>query len=246
VEDDNNSLDILGIKPVADAINTVTESSVKGAGNFLSLICLPAAEEFGLLLKDKVSHWRAKNAVDIVNKTQKLIENNKQNSTSLDSNLHPRVICSVIENASWSDNDFMQNFWAGLLASSCLSNREDESNLIFISLLKELTTNQAKLIEHICQKIEVIHRHGFIASRRPLFMTVKELQDVSGLQEFYRLDLELDRLRSLELISTGFNLEASINKADVTPTAICLQLYVRCQGYIGSPIDYFGITEGAL
>lgn len=65
VAEPDKSLDVLGIKPVAEAINTVTQATTAGAGAFLSRICLPAAEEFGLLLRDKVSAWRAKNALAI-------------------------------------------------------------------------------------------------------------------------------------------------------------------------------------
>jgi len=39
---------------LAEAINTVTTSVVGGAEAFLGRICLPAAEEFGLLLRDRV------------------------------------------------------------------------------------------------------------------------------------------------------------------------------------------------
>ena len=66
--EDGKSLDVFGIKPVADSINTVTKGAVDGAGAFFGRICLPAAEEFGLLLRDKVSAWRARNIVRIAEK----------------------------------------------------------------------------------------------------------------------------------------------------------------------------------
>ena len=44
----DKSLDILGIKPIGNAIESVTTGMVAGASAFLSRICLPAAEEFGL------------------------------------------------------------------------------------------------------------------------------------------------------------------------------------------------------
>jgi hypothetical protein len=71
--DSSRSLDILGAKPIADAALVVTKGSVDGAGAFLSRICLPVAEEFGLLLKDKVGHWRANNAAKIANKAEILL-----------------------------------------------------------------------------------------------------------------------------------------------------------------------------
>ena len=49
-KDENKSLDLLGIKPILHAINTFSKGTVDGASAFLSRVCLPAAEEFGLLI----------------------------------------------------------------------------------------------------------------------------------------------------------------------------------------------------
>jgi hypothetical protein len=65
------SLDVLGIKPLAEAINTVIKGTVDGAAVFLGRICLPAAEEFGLLLRDRVSHWRRQNLIRIAEKAER-------------------------------------------------------------------------------------------------------------------------------------------------------------------------------
>jgi hypothetical protein len=39
-------------KPVEEAVKIATKGAVDGVGAFLSRICLPAAEEFGLLCRD--------------------------------------------------------------------------------------------------------------------------------------------------------------------------------------------------
>ena len=57
-EEKRASLDILGIKPIGDAALVLTKAVVDGAGAVLSQICLPAAEEFGGLLKEKIHTWR--------------------------------------------------------------------------------------------------------------------------------------------------------------------------------------------
>ncbi len=51
-EDQDKSLDLTGMKPIADAANEVTERSLDAAEGFLKTICRPAAEEFGLLLRE--------------------------------------------------------------------------------------------------------------------------------------------------------------------------------------------------
>jgi hypothetical protein len=235
---DDKSVDLLGVKPIAESVNTVTKGTVDGASAFLSRICLPAAEEFGLLLRDKVSAWRSKNAITIANKAQVLLEEQVQ---GLVLNAHPRIVYSTIENGSWAEDDFMQNLWAGLLASSCTTDGKDESNLILIGLLSQLTSNQAKIITHICSTAKTYKsKSGFIACE-PVILGAKDLMEISEISDIHQLDRELDHMRSLELIVEGFN--TNHLNANVTPYALCLQLYVRAQGYIGSPIDYFGAVE---
>lgn len=236
--DDNKSLDILGIKPIADSVNTVTKGTVDGASAFLSRICLPAAEEFGLLLRDKVSAWRSNNAIAIAHKAQKILE--KQARGRLVS-AHPRIIFSTIENGSWAENDLMQDFWAGLLASSCTPDGKDESNHILIGILSQLTTSQAKLIKYVCETVKPYKsKAGWIGANK-LYIEANEIVRITGINDLHQLDRELDHLRSLELITGGFSPDTT--EADVTPHALCLQLYVRSQGYVGSPVEYFGVTE---
>ncbi len=57
--------DLLGLAPYGEAVNTATKVVVDGAAAFLSRVCLPASEEFGLLLQDQVRHWRAQNIARI-------------------------------------------------------------------------------------------------------------------------------------------------------------------------------------
>ena len=78
-ENESRSLDVLGIKPVAEALSHATKNSIDGASAFLGRICLPAAEELGLLLQDKVRAWRAKNAVSVVAEAQERFDKYQTN-----------------------------------------------------------------------------------------------------------------------------------------------------------------------
>lgn len=182
--------------------------------------------------------WRANNAIKIANKAQLLLEKQAGN---LVVSAHPRIIYSTIEHGSWTEDDLMQNFWAGLLASSCTLDGKDESNLIFINILSQITTSQAKLIEHICTTATVYKSPGGWIGATTLSLECDELQKITSIIDIHQLDRELDHLRSLELIQGGFDPHSTY--ANVTPSALCLQLYVRSQGYVGSPIDYFDAKE---
>ena len=52
--------DLFGLAAYGETLNTLAKGVVDGAGAFLSRICLPAAEEFGLLLRDKVVRGEAR------------------------------------------------------------------------------------------------------------------------------------------------------------------------------------------
>lgn len=231
------SLDILGIKPIADSINTLTSAAVDGARAFLSRICLPAAEEFGLLLRDIVSHWREKNTISIIQKAErKLIEKNSDSEAYA----HPRLVASIIENGSWIDMEFLQDMWAGLLSSSCTKDGKDESNLIFINLLNQITSSEAKIFNTCCEKAKkFISNAGWIYAQE-FTLELSELQAITSIANVHRLDHELDHLRSLELIEGGF--DPNTTNAFEKPTPLGLHMYVRCQGFNGSPVEFFDLS----
>lgn len=236
---ENKSLDILGVKPVADSMKICTQAAIDGASAFLGRICLPAAEEFGLLLQDKVRNWRQNNSVKMIHDAE--IKFNKFNG-NIEKHAHPRLVSKIIEQGSWVDEDMVQAMWAGLLASSCTEDGKDESNLIFTSILGQITSLQGRVVNYSCENAKIyITQAGWIAAEEMLVVDLKVLEKITECSDFHRLDRELDHLRSLELIQGGF--DPNSTNADITPSALALQLYVRSQGYIGSPIDYFGLEK---
>src|SRR5688572_12603346 len=202
--EEQKSTDVLGIKPFGDAVNTLTKGAVEGAGAFLGRICLPAAGEFGLLLQDKVRAWRAQNATRIANKAEALLKN------AHDVHAHPRVVWGVLEHGSWCDEDRILSMWAGLLATACDKEGNDEANLLFVRILSQLTSSQVRVLNYACEKARVDKSTGgWIAVDEQIVVGLDELIEVSGLKDIHRLDLELDQLRDLGLLEPngGFQRE---------------------------------------
>jgi hypothetical protein len=233
---DKESLDLLGIKPIGEAINAATKAAIKGAGAFLGRICLPAAEEFGLLLKDKISFWRLKNFLKISEKAENLLKRNPDFELR---HAHPRLIASILENGSWSDDDTIQNMWGGLLASSCTPDGQDDSNLIFITLLSQLTKSQARILKYCCEKTRKYAAKPGLIQVHDEITQISILTEISGITNINVLDRELDHLRSLGLIKGG--IYPGIELVDITPNPLALYMYVRCQGSFDSPINYFNV-----
>jgi hypothetical protein len=122
--------DLLGVAPVSRAVERTTDSALSGIEALLSRVCLPAAEEFGLLLKDKVSEWRQRNAEATLLKARAML----QTAAREERHAPPRLMVESLLHASWSDDDDVQQMWAGLVASSCTEGGKDDSNWTFIAL----------------------------------------------------------------------------------------------------------------
>jgi hypothetical protein len=231
------SLDFLGIKPVADSFNRITRAAVDSASAFLGRICLPAAEELGLLFRDKVANWRARNAVAIVEAARERLESGPEIAAPIQA--HPRIVGQIIDAGSWADSDNVQKLWAGLLASSCTTDGKDESNLIFANLLSQLTGLEANILAYGCQTAEKgVSSAGWLFANE-LRVNVAELIRITGVDDLQRLDRELDHLRALELIVGGFDPDTL--DADIQPTSLGLHLYARCNGHREDPSLFYGL-----
>lgn len=143
------------------------------------------------------------------------------------------------------DNEEVQELWAGLFAASCTGEGQDDENLIFVDLLKQLTIAEARIIKYACETArKVVYKTGLVVSHS-LDLHCDELLKLTGIKDFHRLDRELDHLRSLELIGGaghgGFIAGASELIADIQPTALALNLYVRSQGFSISTAEFWKI-----
>lgn len=243
-EPESKSLDILGTKPIADAALHITKVTTDGAASFLARICMPAAEEYGLLLRDKVKVWRAKNAAAVLAEAERRLEKHQPGAKTF---ALPRIVNAALENGSWTDDDVVQGMWGGLLASSCTPSGGSETNLIFTGLLSRMTSTQARLLNYACEgTTKSLGVGGLIFTGGEAFMVEADpLLAIAGLADVHQLDVELDHLRELGLITAGFSAfeDSGPLVANMTVTALALNLYVRSQGYIGAAGDYFGLTK---
>ena len=210
-----------------------------GASSFLSRICLPAAEEFGFLLQDKVKNWRASNTKLILEKAeQKLLKN--QDIKHKNIKAHPLIVWKTLENGSWSEHNELHEIWAGLLASSCDEKGEDDSNLIFINIVAQMTELQVKVLNYACENSKFILRKTGILSSNTLEVNIDLLKEITNTDDLGRLDRELDHLRNIGILkelSGGLDTEHLI--ADISPSDMGIHLYARCQGFIGETKDFY-------
>lgn len=216
--------------------NNLSAGSISEAiGTILAKLCYQASDELGASLADRTSEWRKRNALSILKKA-----NDKYEERGLSNNeqAHPRLVHQILDEGSWSDDEVIQGMWSGLLASSCSVDARDESNWIFIGILKQLTSAQAAILNQACLTAKKeIAKGGWIACSENLQISLGDLIALTGVDDIHRLDRELDHLRALELIHYGFHPDST--DADITPSSLALHMYVRCQGSFESPVGYF-------
>src|ERR1043165_6931148 len=133
---------LINLGSLTKPLDTATKGIFDGAGAFLSKICLPAAEELGLLVRDRVSYWRALNLAKVLKKTEgKLRSEYKEVS--------PKIILPIIEGASLEDDAELQDVWANLLASSIDPDFEGHAHPAFPDIVRQLEAVDVHILRTI-------------------------------------------------------------------------------------------------
>lgn len=232
--------------PLGDALRAAGSSVASKGAEYLDLLARPVAEEFGLLSRDALRGYRLGNIAKVLARAEAI-----QGILGTPGDCGaPRVVMRLIEEASWVEDEELQELWSGLLASSCSPDGRDESNLPFVNKLRELTSRQAKVLRRACEgATKVIDPSGLIAApgsstgNEPFIITVAELYAICGSSDIHALDVDLDALRHLGLVSdtSGFMTGGPSEKVALDPTPFALNLFVRAAGSRLSVPEFFAL-----
>lgn len=269
--EEEKSLDLMGIKPVAKAVEKATDKTVDGLGAFFGAICMPAAEEFGLFLKDKVAVYRQRNLEKISQKAQKEIERQK---VEISGQANPVLIREVLEEASWCEDEEIQSMWAGLLSVAAGNTAVSDDSLVYTDTLKRLTPFQARLLKEIyfdprcCSVKPPIGNHEddvFYPENKLIYSVVDVLKIYPGdLSEIVpiananhekilatendhsialsRFRPQIEALKVLGLIHNVRFLDSGKEGIHVFPSLKGLDFFMRCLGYSIYPLEAFIVT----
>lgn len=105
----------------------------------------PAAKEAGECLATYFRYFRAENVISVFRKAKRIRKQKKLSNKPTP----PRTLAPLIEKASVEDDDYLQDLWASLLATS----NDDNFRPYFISILSELSSLEANICQHI-------YKHG--------------------------------------------------------------------------------------
>lgn len=239
--------DILGIEPLAETTKIVIESALSGVESFLAMVCKPGLEELGLMARDNVRYWRLKNILSIIEKAKGKLN---FDGADLQVQANARVGLNIIDEASIVDDEELQDMWAGLFASSCTEDGKDDSNIIFVDILKRLSVVEARILKYSCEHSQKrLYKNGLIVSDN-IKISYEELKHITSIDDVYRLDRELDHLTSLSMLHDGgklfgvggFSASDEMLIADITPTALALNLYYKTNTINVSPKEFWKET----
>ena len=172
------------------------------ASSFLSRVCKPVLEELGLWMGDKVRLWRLKNIISIIEKTQRkfTFENDKLQ-------IHPQLLEKVFDKGSWVDDEDIQEYWASLLKTSA-SEFPTTENSMYFDILSQLTKSEILMIEYFCKesKLDLNNPFQINASKEGVIIDAHEFYKIVGNSDSNRLASEIEHLKGLRLVETGFGL----------------------------------------
>lgn len=238
--------DIFGIKPIGEAQLEAIKAAIKGVSSFLEIVFKPGLEELGYLMRDEVRYWRLNNILRMLNKAQGKLD---YDGKELNLTANARVGIAIMEECSSVDNEELQDLWAGLFASSCTPDGKDDSNMNFVDLLRRMSSVEAKIIDYACKNsLKFLYPNKLIMSDG-LNVSFDTLVGITGTDDIYRLDSELDHMRSIELLvhddtfeggGGGFTASDIELDANITPSPLALNLYYRTHSTGISPIEFWG------
>lgn len=232
---ENNSLpDAFGSTGMSESIRLATQKHIAGAGAFLLRFCPGAVEEISLALRSLMSEGRAVQLTRILHKANRLL-----NITQPDTGdqIHPRLIQPVLEVGSWCGEEEIQNYWAGLLVSGTSPMGASDENLLFMSLLRRMSSLELKLLAYgVLNSKKRDGENGQIQAEN-LMTSFDHLKVLFEGEAMARLDRELEHLKGMGLLQKESQKEEkNINMA---PTPLGLQLYIRIHGIKQATVRFF-------
>ena len=216
------------------------EFRVSQAISFLSRIAPDTSQAVSKLLHEELSNYRLENAVEIALNAEKMLGGSVE-ADHLRAMSH--VVMRIVEGGSWSSDDkWMLQFWAGLLAASCTTAGGDETSLAFVDLLSQLKALHLRILSAACTKATKLITGPSSMSSRPLNWKAADLIKFSGSHDLIKLDRELNYMAEIGVIakreqSTFFQ---QMTDTTVAPTGLGLELYARCNGHRGTAQGFYG------
>jgi hypothetical protein len=171
-----------------DISSTALEKGLDIAKNFLDKLIGPTIEETGLLLKDKVTLWKFKNQIKILNKAKAYCE--KQNITTKAISL--KLMCPLLDYAALEEEETLQDKWA-ILISNMVDSEQNIENHVFPYLLSQLSSQEFMLLDSVVQMKK--HRISELNKKLGAFIQFKTSEEAPIKPQIIELEKEIQETK---------------------------------------------------
>lgn len=192
----------------------------------------PAAEQFGLMAGDWARVWRLKNLLSISGKVDRICQEEGINLAD-GHHLAMAVGLPLLEKASYQDNDFLQERWAHLIASSLRAEDRAERgfslDITYVEILNQLSQLDCEVLKYIVENgVEKQDSTGI--TLKPL-----ELDEIQNAHPNSLAHISLEKLISLGCASSDPRIPLKTGGLRgllevITPTSIGINLYISASG----------------
>jgi hypothetical protein len=224
-----------GLVEPEDILN---EFRLARALSFLTRLCPQAAHDLKLLFREGLSNIRIAHTIRITTRAEALLsaEPDFDRLRALQS-----LVFRIVQEGSWADDPTVQQLWAGILSTACTPTGDDESNIPYIDLLDGFSNVDGRLFTEACTKSEKVFASSGAVSAVPLIRTAQDLIRISGASDLMKIDRNLFGLANTGLLEPRVKRKyfSFDQDANLTPTALGLELFARGQGHRGAPHEYY-------
>jgi len=217
----------------SDPMSMVRELRMARALAFLRQICPPADAEVTDLLHRTLSNVRAANLVEVALKAERLLAQ-EPDAYSMAANRD--LILRILEQGSWVDLEWLQELWAGLLATSCTFEGQDESNLVYVNLLSKLSPLPMQILTMACAKAMLGMTESAEALPARLACSADEIARMTRSNNLVKIYKSIGELSELGLVEKNPRSASPANPgaAKAMPTQLGLEMFARCNGQRGA------------
>ncbi len=198
---------------------------------FLYRLCPSKNAEPIFALTGELDEFRTRSMLAIVLRVERMLA---AEPDAEQMHADPCIVESIFKDGTWEHDELTEQLWAGLLASSCSLEGNDQSNKDLVELLVQVTTCQAHILAEGCRRVEMrpADDHGSVTT--PVNISPEEMIAITGKNDLYRNATDVAYLNIYGLIekSFDFSTHALIGSFDITPSPLGIRLFRACRGHL--------------
>lgn len=175
---------------------TVVEATEKIGGFLSHILNEPFTEAVGIF-GDKLKFMRWKRKLRIVDEVNRILDEKGVKDIRP---IPPKLAIPMLEQASWEEEDELQDIWCNLIANSLNPVFDVEIRYAYIDILKNLTSLDAKILKYIYDTIEDKSRLDEITNLNNHPISIDQIKENTTLASDSEIKLSLYNLKRVQCV----------------------------------------------